>query len=137
MTQYDVVSNPKHYHRNGVDFECVALSTLFPHPLASAIEYVFRHRAKNGVEDLKKAQWWIQYALNHPELVTDPIDSDKAYHMLIQLVQALPQQQATERDFWACMALYVNHGDFAPEVLLTVANSLLTDLIRLETIDLH
>ena len=129
VTQYDVVANPKHYHRDGVDFECVALSTLFPHPLASAVEYVFRYQEKNGVEDLKKAQWWIRYALNHPEIVADPIDSDTAYHMLIQLVQSLPQQ-TTERDFWGCMALYVNRGDFEPEALLTAADSVLNDMVH-------
>lgn len=30
-----------------------------PHHEASILQYLVRHRAKNGVEDLKKARWYL------------------------------------------------------------------------------
>ena len=55
----EAVDHPKHYqHASGI--ECWQLSAYMPHPLASALEYVWRYEDKNGVEDLKKARWWLQ-----------------------------------------------------------------------------
>ena len=55
----EAVNHPKHYqHASGI--ECWQLSAYMPHPLASALEYVWRYEDKNGVEDLKKARWWLQ-----------------------------------------------------------------------------
>ena len=59
----ETVNHPKHYqHASGI--ECWQLSAYMPHPLASALEYVWRYENKNGVEDLKKARWWLQCWLN-------------------------------------------------------------------------
>lgn len=101
---YDPVSNPKHYHRDGVDFECVELSTLFPHPIASAVEYVFRYKAKNGVEDLRKAVWWLQYARKHEELIAFRVDSKLAYERTKQLLVAT--DDVTEAVFWGHLAVF-------------------------------
>jgi hypothetical protein len=57
--------NPDHYKQGGI--ECidalaaatVNLSGIEAVCTANAIKYLWRWKQKNGVEDLKKAQWYI------------------------------------------------------------------------------
>lgn len=60
MIENDLVSNPSHY--TNAPFECFDLTREYPFAGGNAIKYVFRHRAKNGVEDLKKAAWYLDHA---------------------------------------------------------------------------
>lgn len=59
----DNVNHPKHYE-NG-PFECIELSRLLSSDWGQAIQYCFRWQHKNGVEDLKKALWFINDAITH------------------------------------------------------------------------
>lgn len=38
-----------------------------PYAEANAIKYLVRWRNKNGVEDLKKAQWYVEYLIEQEE----------------------------------------------------------------------
>lgn len=60
MIENDPVNNPSHY--TNAPFECFELTREYPFAVGNAIKYVFRHRAKNGVEDLKKAAWYLDHA---------------------------------------------------------------------------
>lgn len=60
MIENDPVSNPSHY--TNAPFECFDLTREYLFAGGNAIKYVFRHRAKNGVEDLKKAAWYLDHA---------------------------------------------------------------------------
>lgn len=60
----DVVNRPAHYTSGGI--ECInAMQAAFgveavkDFCLCNAFKYLWRHRNKNGVEDLKKAQWYL------------------------------------------------------------------------------
>lgn len=65
------VNHPDHYqHPSGI--ECVDISRHLPHALASAFEYVWRWRHKNGVEDLRKAAWWLNDWIMHSHPYTMP-----------------------------------------------------------------
>lgn len=59
----DVVNNPTHYNQAGVEcIEAIAAATNdgFEYYLqGNIIKYLWRYRYKNGVEDLKKAQWYL------------------------------------------------------------------------------
>ena len=59
----DNVNHPKHYE-NG-PFECIELSRLLSSNWGQAVQYCFRWQHKNGVEDLKKALWFINDAIDH------------------------------------------------------------------------
>ena len=59
----DNVNHPKHYE-NG-PFECIELSRLLSSDWGQAVQYCFRWQHKNGVEDLKKALWFVNDALVH------------------------------------------------------------------------
>ena len=55
--------NPLHYQLHP-QLQAKDFSTFLPHPLASAFEYISRHDLKGGVEDLRKAEWWLNEAFH-------------------------------------------------------------------------
>jgi len=59
----DVVNNPKHYNQTGVEcIDAIKAQTGdgYEYYLQGNIaKYLWRYRYKNGVEDLKKAQWYL------------------------------------------------------------------------------
>ena len=61
----DNVNHPQHYELPG-GIECidVLLATqgkedVMAFCLCNAIKYLYRHKRKNGIEDIKKARWYI------------------------------------------------------------------------------
>lgn len=63
MTQ-DMVDHPPHYETEGI--ECIdamivsqgSVETM-DFCLCNAFKYIWRHSRKNGVEDIRKAKWYI------------------------------------------------------------------------------
>ena len=59
----DLVNNPPHYNQTGIEcVEAIAAATDggFEYYLqGNIIKYLWRYRYKNGNEDLKKAQWYL------------------------------------------------------------------------------
>lgn len=61
--QTDMINHPRHYEANRYSCEPADLTTMLPHPIASAVEYILRAPFKGTeVADLKKAQWWLARA---------------------------------------------------------------------------
>lgn len=64
----DNVNHPAHYTQG--DIECIyaiksALGNGFEaFCCGNAIKYIWRHNAKGGVEDLKKAQWYLSRVID-------------------------------------------------------------------------
>ena len=62
--EYDVVTKPEHCNQDNC-IECIdairaALGTGFKEYLqGNILKYIWRHKYKNGVEDLKKARWYL------------------------------------------------------------------------------
>ena len=60
----DMVNHPPHYNQKGI--ECIdaieaATDKGFESYLqGNIIKYLWRYQHKNGVEDLKKAQWYLE-----------------------------------------------------------------------------
>ena len=67
----DMVNNPPHYNKSGI--ECIeAIKAMtdkgFQYYLQGNImKYLWRYRYKNGVEDLKKAQWYLNELIDELE----------------------------------------------------------------------
>jgi len=84
----DPVNAPAHYTSHPSGVECWQISAHLPHPLASAFEYVFRHRDKDQpVEDLRKAIKWLEFErLRRREIVTQghivPVAIERMERML-------------------------------------------------------
>ena len=59
----DCVNSPPHYNQKGIEcIDAIHASTDdgFQYYLqGNIIKYLWRYRYKNGVEDLKKAQWYL------------------------------------------------------------------------------
>ncbi len=70
--QTDMVNSPPHYNQQGI--ECVdaihaATDDGFQYYLqGNVMKYLWRYRYKNGIEDLKKANWYL-------ELLMETIDN--------------------------------------------------------------
>lgn len=69
----DPVNRPAHYTSGGI--ECIdAMTAAFGAEavkdfcLCNAFKYLWRHRNKNGVEDLKKARWYLNRLITDMEV---------------------------------------------------------------------
>jgi hypothetical protein len=51
--------NPDHYKRNGIEAVDVIEAFDLNYRLGNVVKYVLRHVGKNGLEDLKKARWYL------------------------------------------------------------------------------
>lgn len=65
--------NPQHY-RNG-EIECIdalKAATVFKHGIeavctANAIKYLWRYESKGGIEDVRKARWYLDRLIKELE----------------------------------------------------------------------
>jgi hypothetical protein len=55
----DTVNNPKHYNSHPSGVECIQITEHMNFNLGNAVKYLWRTDHKNGIEDLKKAVWYI------------------------------------------------------------------------------
>jgi len=55
----DNVNNPKHYTSHPSGIECIQVVEHMNFNVGNAIKYLWRTDHKNGLEDLKKAAWYI------------------------------------------------------------------------------
>lgn len=60
----DVINHPSHYESG--NFECIEVmeetqgtEAVKDFCLCNAFKYLYRHRNKNGLEDVKKANWYL------------------------------------------------------------------------------
>ena len=62
----EAVNHPNHYNNSkqkcpcGRTIECIDITRHLTFNIGNAIKYLWRHEDKNGIEDLKKAIWYIQ-----------------------------------------------------------------------------
>lgn len=69
----DNVNHPSHYTQGGVEcIDALAAATVNLQGIeavctANAIKYLWRWKQKNGVEDLKKAKWYIDKLISEEE----------------------------------------------------------------------
>ncbi len=72
----DNVNHPKHYEN--CSLECIEMMevvfgsmAVINFCLCNAFKYTWRYKSKNGIEDLKKAKWYIDKAFELNELDFD------------------------------------------------------------------
>lgn len=63
-TEYDVVNNPEHYCSGGIECQDAMQAAFGTREFQifckiNAFKYLFRGSKKNGIEDMKKARWYI------------------------------------------------------------------------------
>lgn len=57
--QNDNVNHPKHYTSHPSGVECITVTEHFNFNIGNAIKYLWRANDKNGLEDLRKAAWYV------------------------------------------------------------------------------
>lgn len=65
---YDVVSKPKHYASTSIEcidamIETQGVEAVKAFCVCNAFKYLWRHNFKNGDEDIKKASWYLNKAV--------------------------------------------------------------------------
>lgn len=63
MAKKDMVNSPEHYNKAGIEtidaLEAMLTNGFDYYLQGNIFKYLWRYRYKNGVEDLKKAQWYL------------------------------------------------------------------------------
>ena len=97
----DMVNKPPHYTRGGI--ECIEALASATNDLqgieavctANAIKYLWRWKHKNGVEDLRKARWYLPDRNGHDARL---ISSAAARTSSTRRAQPLPNVGQVGRD---------------------------------------
>lgn len=69
----DMVQHPQHYNQGGIEcIDAIKAATVGKTGIeafcvGNAIKYLFRYENKNGLEDVKKAQWYINRLIQELE----------------------------------------------------------------------
>lgn len=65
LSMTDPVNNPAHY--NSGDIECIdaikaamSMNEFFGYLRGNTMKYLWRYRHKGGLEDLRKAEWYLR-----------------------------------------------------------------------------
>jgi hypothetical protein len=56
---YDPVNHPKHYTSHPSGVECIEITEHMGFCVGNAMKYLWRADEKGGIEDLRKAAWYI------------------------------------------------------------------------------
>ena len=71
--EYDVVNKPRHDNQGGIEcIDALKAATVRKTGIeavctANAIKYLWRYEEKNGIEDVKKARWYIDRLIKELE----------------------------------------------------------------------
>ena len=71
--EHDAVEHPVHYTQGGVEcIDAIKAATVGKNGIeavctANAIKYLWRYEAKNGLEDVKKAAWYVNRLIQELE----------------------------------------------------------------------
>lgn len=118
----DPVNHPAHYTRGQV--ECITVTAELDFCIGNTVKYVWRFRDKNSpVQDLRKAAWYLDYALTHPEVTRRPTGSreqELKWHIAqheadLDSEPIPPRELALEKNFWG--AIIMNNLDRACRIL--------------------
>jgi hypothetical protein len=64
---FDSVNHPKHYTQHPSGIECIEITRHMNFNLGNCIKYLWRTDHKNGLEDLKKARWYLEDEIKRRE----------------------------------------------------------------------
>ncbi len=57
--ELDLVNHPPHYTAHPSGIECIQITEHMGFNLGNAFKYIWRADLKGGIEDLKKAKWYL------------------------------------------------------------------------------
>lgn len=66
----DNVNHPKHYNSHPSGVECITVTEYMTFNVGNAVKYLWRADHKNGLEDLRKAAWYVSREVQRLEGAT-------------------------------------------------------------------
>lgn len=81
--------HPERYMQNKIESWDFTLKSLFPHTIATVVEYVIRYKHKGGLQDLEKAINWAKKAsesYKYIKLCAPRVSSRQEYFKLVPMV---------------------------------------------------
>lgn len=76
ISKKETVNHPSHYQSKSgleaidvIEAFCDGLEGIEAFCTGNALKYLCRWKSKNGIEDLRKAEWYLQRLIRHMELV--------------------------------------------------------------------
>lgn len=81
--------HPERYMQNKIESWDFTMQSLFPHTIATVVEYVIRYKHKGGLQDLEKALNWAKKASQSWEyikLCAPRVSSHQDYFKLVPMV---------------------------------------------------
>lgn len=91
-TAMDNINHPPHYNQHPSGVEAIDICEHLSFNVGNAIKYLFRcgHKTPDGLEDLKKAQWYLQRELGvHVRLGTAVEYIDDGRNQMQMFMQAV------------------------------------------------
>ena len=117
----DNVNNPQHYKAKAVrlvlDIEPITILKDLPFCKGNAIKYVLRYKNKNGLEDLKKAEYYIK-----ADTVVAKPGNIETLVITEYLKKLLQTQKITKTEYKCIMDILVN-----PEKAVADVNQLMSE----------
>jgi hypothetical protein len=89
----DMVNHPPHYLGHPSGLECIDVTSGLTFAVGNAVKYLWRAEAKNGVEDLHKAIWYLDYAVQHD----DPVFASRPWRTMTRLQNAARHETDPDR----------------------------------------
>lgn len=62
-----MVNHPPHYGSHPSGVECITITEHMSFNVGNAMKYLWRADHKNGIEDLKKAEWYVRREIERLE----------------------------------------------------------------------
>lgn len=90
MQKKEMVSHPDHY-QSETGLEVIDVIEAFTFDLkgiegfdtGNIIKYICRWKEKNGLEDLKKAKWYLDHLITHVEKLEEENDPQLSWNKII------------------------------------------------------
>ena len=60
----DNINSPNHYNKGDIEVIDYILDQKFDYLEGNVIKYVSRYHSKGGIEDLRKAKWYLEKLIN-------------------------------------------------------------------------
>lgn len=91
--------HPERYMQNNIESWDFTLKSLFPHTIATVVEYVIRYKHKGGLQDLERAINWAKKASEYIKLCCPLVGSQDNYFELVPEVseENFPDLNVTQR----------------------------------------
>lgn len=129
VSEHDPINHPAHYASHPSKIEAIEIAARLDFCFGNAFKYVFRAGAKtNAIEDLKKAQWYIDRASRNPRYRRPGYVNRKALSFLIyEIYHHEPDDYKAEVLLLICEAACC-WGVRERQMKLAVAHSIIGDM---------